>query len=54
MIDQLIEYYNQYSEFTKSNQFLGAAVAASSIGALTFFAKEVPRKVMGCINRQIM
>lgn len=54
MIDQLIEYYNQYSEFTKSNQFLGAAVAASSIGALTFFAKEVPRKVIGWIRNLVV
>ena len=50
MIDHLIDYYNQYAEFTKSNQFLGAAVAASSIGAITFFARAVPRKIIGWIR----
>lgn len=54
MIDILVHYYNQYAEFTKSNQFLGAAVAASSIGALTFFVKEVPRKVMGWVRNLVV
>lgn len=45
MLDFLKQLYLNYSEFTQSNQFLGAAFAASVVGTLGYLLKNIPKAI---------
>jgi hypothetical protein len=45
-MDYLISLYTQYSAFTQSNPFLGAAVAASLIGVTMYLIRDLPLKIL--------
>lgn len=50
MIENILNIYQQYSEFTKDNQFLGAAIAGIVVGACTWALKSVPLKLYNGIK----
>lgn len=45
MLEHLILLYTEYSNFTQSNPFLGAAVAASFLGITMYLIRDLPVKV---------
>lgn len=51
MISYLTDIYTQYSEFTSSNQMLGAVVAGLAVTAFGFIFKSIPNKIWNAFKK---
>lgn len=54
MISYLTDIYTQYSEFTSSNQMLGAVVAGLAVTAFGFLFRSIPNKIWNTFKKVVI